>query len=121
MFCSNFVSLKRAQSRKVRRREHTGVLNPADTASCIRRAGQENLAFVCYCHETRLIRPNCIMHVSSGEPGSSVGIATYYGLDSPGPNSGGDEIFRPSTPALGHIQWYIMGTVSFPGVEAAGV
>ena len=33
-------------------------------------------------------------------PGSSVGIATDYRLDSPGSNSGGDEIFRPSTPAL---------------------
>ena len=33
-------------------------------------------------------------------PGSSVGIATDYGLDSPGLNPGGDEIFRPSRPAL---------------------
>ena len=29
-------------------------------------------------------------------PSSSVGIATDYGLDGPGPNPGGDEIFRPS-------------------------
>jgi len=34
-------------------------------------------------------------------PGSSVGIATEYGLDGPGSNPGGDEIFRPSRPALG--------------------
>ena len=34
-------------------------------------------------------------------PGSSVGIATVYGLDGPGSNPGGDEIFRPSRPALG--------------------
>ena len=34
-------------------------------------------------------------------PGRSVGIATDYGLDSPGSNPGGDEIFRPSRPALG--------------------
>ena len=34
-------------------------------------------------------------------PGSSVGIATDYGLDRPGSNLGGDEIFRPSRPALG--------------------
>jgi len=33
-------------------------------------------------------------------PGSSVGIATDYGLDGPGSNPGGDEIFRPSIPAL---------------------
>jgi len=37
-------------------------------------------------------------------PGSSVGIATDYGLDGPGSNSGGDEIFRPSRPALGPTQ-----------------
>jgi len=33
-------------------------------------------------------------------PGSSVGVATYYGLDGPGSNSGGDEIFRSSRPLL---------------------
>ena len=33
--------------------------------------------------------------------GSSVGIATDYGLDDPGSNPGGDEIFRLSRPALG--------------------
>ena len=37
-------------------------------------------------------------------PGSSVGIATDYGLDGPGSNPGGDEIFRPSRPALRPIQ-----------------
>jgi hypothetical protein len=39
-----------------------------------------------------------------GGPGSSVGIATVYGLDGPGSNLGGDEIFRPSRPALGPTQ-----------------
>jgi hypothetical protein len=34
-------------------------------------------------------------------PCSSVGIATDYGVDGPGSNPGGDEIFRPSRPALG--------------------
>jgi len=33
-----------------------------------------------------------------------VGIATGYGLDGPGSNPGGDEIFRPSRPALGTTQ-----------------
>ena len=33
-------------------------------------------------------------------PGSSVGIATDYGLDGLGSNPGGDEFFRPSRPAL---------------------
>ena len=36
--------------------------------------------------------------------GSSVGIATDYGLDGPGSNLGGDEIFRLSRPALGPTQ-----------------
>jgi len=35
-----------------------------------------------------------------GGQGSSVGIATDYGLEVPGSNPGGDEIFRPSRPAL---------------------
>ena len=34
-------------------------------------------------------------------PGSSVGIATNFGLDGPGSIPGGNEIFRPSRPALG--------------------
>ena len=34
-------------------------------------------------------------------PGSSVGIATDYGLDGPGSNPVEDEIFRPSRPDLG--------------------
>ena len=40
-------------------------------------------------------------------PGSSVGIATDYGLGGPGSqkkNPGGDEIFRPSRPVLGSTQ-----------------
>ena len=37
-------------------------------------------------------------------PGSSVGIATDYGLDGPGSNPGGEEIFRPSRAALGPTQ-----------------
>ena len=36
--------------------------------------------------------------------GSSVSIATDYGLDGLGSNPGGDEIFRPSRPALGPTQ-----------------
>ena len=37
---------------------------------------------------------------SYSRPGSSVGIATDYGLDGPGSNPGGDEIFHPSRPIL---------------------
>ena len=51
-------------------------------------------------------------------PVSSVGIATDYGLDSPGSNTGGDEIFRPSRPGHGaHPASCKMGTWSFPGVK----
>ena len=51
-------------------------------------------------------------------PGSSVGIATDYWLDGPGSNPGGDEIFRPSRPALvAHPVSRKMGTGSFPGVK----
>ena len=48
-------------------------------------------------------------------PGSSIGIATDYGLDSSGSNPGGDEIFRPSRPALGSTQPPVNGYRVFPG------
>ena len=58
------------------------------------------------------------MYLSSRGPGSSVGIATDYGLDGLGSNPGGDEIFRPSRLALGpHPASCKMGAVSFPGVK----
>ena len=41
---------------------------------------------------------------ANGGPGSSVGIATDYGPDDPESNPGGDEIFRPYRPVLGHTQ-----------------
>jgi len=47
--------------------------------------------------------------------GSSVGIATEYGLDGPGSNPGGDETFRPFRPALRPnqppVQW-VLGTAA---------
>ena len=46
----------------------------------------------------------CRYYCAYGGPGSSVGIATDYGLDGPGSNPGGEEIFRPSRPALGPTQ-----------------
>ena len=49
---------------------------------------------------------------------SSVGIATDYGLDGPGPNSGGDEIFPPVQTGPGvHPASCKMGTGSFLGVK----
>ena len=44
------------------------------------------------------------IHLKRDGPGSSVGIATDYGLDGPVSNPGGDEIFRPYRPALGPTQ-----------------
>ena len=41
---------------------------------------------------------------NSSGPGSSVGIATDYGLDGLGSNPGGDKIFHPPRPALGPTQ-----------------
>ena len=42
-------------------------------------------------------------------PGSSVGIVTDYGLEGPGSNPGGDEVFRPSglalRPTQPPVQW----------------
>ena len=46
---------------------------------------------------------NCIIINSCGL-GSSVGLATDYGLDGPGSNPGGDEVFWPSRLALGPTQ-----------------
>ena len=49
-------------------------------------------------------------------PGSSVGIATDYGLDGPGIKSWWGEIFRPSRPALGTTQPPVYnGYRVFPG------
>ena len=43
-------------------------------------------------------------HTYKCGPGSSVGIATNYGLEGAESNPGGDEIFRPSRPVLGLTQ-----------------
>jgi len=42
--------------------------------------------------------------VWGGRGGSLVGIANDYGLNGPGSNPGGDEVLRPSRPALGPTQ-----------------
>jgi len=56
-----------------------------------------------YCTKSYDIYIYIYIYIVCG-PGSSVGIATDYGLDGPGSNPGGDEIFRPSRPALGPTQ-----------------
>ena len=51
-------------------------------------------------------------------PGSSVGIATGYGLGGPGSNAGGDEIFRPCLDRpWGPPSLLSNGYLVFPGVK----
>jgi len=53
-------------------------------------------------------------------PGSSVGIATDYGLDGPGSNPGVGRDFPPVRTGPGdHTASCKMGTGSFPGVKCA--
>ena len=59
-------------------------------------------------------KPLVLLHCG---PGSSVGIATDYRLDGQGSNPGGDEIFRPSRPALGPTQLPVKWV---PGVTRGG-
>jgi len=68
-----------------------------------------------WCGSDGLFNIACYMNIASScvfiyvfihmcGPGSSVGIAADYGLDGPGSNPSGDEIFRPSRPAVGPTQ-----------------
>jgi len=60
----------------------------------------------CFRGDCLSLESSCILvnMVFTRGPGSSVGIATDYGLDGLGSNPSGDEIFRPSRPALGATQ-----------------
>jgi hypothetical protein len=61
----------------------------------------------------------CSMYCLCG-PGSSVGIATDYGLDGPGSNPGGDEIFPPlQAGPVAHPASSKMGTRCFLGVKCS--
>ena len=72
-----------------------------NSASCyfqsnITSHGQQNIKYI-------LISLFATGAIYSG-PGSSICIATDYGLDAPGSNPGGDEIFHLSRPAIGPTQ-----------------
>ena len=69
-------------------------------ATCLVTEKEQHHSLPCSILHIELRVPRC--HRSG--PGSSVGIATDYGLDGPGSNPGGDEIFRPFLPALGPTQ-----------------
>ena len=53
---------------------------------------------------TKVVREFWLSYCVLGGSGSSVGIGTDYGLEGPGSNPCGDEIFCPSRPALGPTQ-----------------
>ena len=54
----------------------------------------------CYIYITYIIKYFYISIIKMCGACSSFGIATDYGLDGPGSNPGGDDIFRPSRPTL---------------------
>ena len=69
-----------------------------------------------YCKNSYNSLVNLRKHVFHSGPGSSVGIAADYGLDGPGSNPGGDEIFPPVQTGPGaHPASCKMSTGSFPG------
>jgi len=65
----------------------------------LHRVSRTRLIYVTFRELVPLLFQELVQRQHSG-PGSSVGITT----DGPGSNPGGDEIFRPSKPALGSTQ-----------------
>jgi hypothetical protein len=63
----------------------------------------------------------CALYILLDGPGTSVGLATGYGLDGPGIESrgGGSRFSAPVQTGPGaHPASYKMGTGSFPGVKS---
>jgi hypothetical protein len=76
---------------------------------------QWNPPHIRLCYRPAVFSHHVSLHLHYCGPGSSVGITTHFGLDGPGPNPGGDAIFRQSRPALGPTQYN--GYRVFPGVK----
>jgi hypothetical protein len=90
------------------------IILTVDTSQCQRDFIKNDINLSCYIMTTCLT----ILWSYSGQPSvqmfvhtkivcgrvSSVGIATYYGLDGWDSKPGGDEIFCPSRPAVGPTQ-----------------
>jgi hypothetical protein len=102
--------------------EHSVVLKEGHVLQSIRRRSllsKNRMPRLSQLDETVSVGVICNAYCLYGGPGSSVGIATGYGLDGPGMESrwGRDfpHLTRPAHPAS-----CAMGTGSFPGVKAAG-
>jgi len=88
-------------------RRHNYIKGLIDSPVCWRCAAEEETSshVLCECEALATLGHTYLGSFFLGGPGSSVGIATDYRLDGvPGSNPGGDEIFRPSRPALGPTQ-----------------
>jgi len=79
----------------------SGNLSPEDTASLSTRPDPPKAHKVVCNYVSNIFSFYFVKYCG---PGSSVGIATDYWMDGPGSNPSEDEIFRPSTPALGPTQ-----------------
>ena len=87
-------------------RRHIYIMGLIDSPVCWRCAVEEETSshVLFECEALATLGHTYLGSFFLGGPGSSVGKATEYGLDHLGSNPGGDEIFRPSRPALGPTQ-----------------
>jgi hypothetical protein len=77
------------------------ISRKADKNTWVLHVAGDKIDITLSCDRNLVISPNYPFYRG---PGSSGGIANDYRLERPGSNPGGDEIFRPSRPALGPIQ-----------------